>query len=179
MVTEEFSFPTIYNNNVTHFTVTSSLWRISSLEVYSDFDQFEITGEKGIFRGSFPRDIGETEGEFHRGLTEMEVENKMDLLWEDFNNEDHDEDDGDDDEDFDQGQSSLGISGLEDHESYEKNGLEDAAELCCVQTLKMSKTGPTSLVLSQKKHKMVLVLKFLMKKLLLLQKMARMKRRGS
>lgn len=99
-----------------------------------------------------------------------EVENKMDLLWEDFNDEDDEESES---------QFSLDISGLNEEECSEENGSEDAGELLYVQALEMSQTSTGtggSLAVSQKKNKMILALKVLMKKFLLMHNMGRFKK---
>ncbi|PIN15786.1 hypothetical protein CDL12_11595 [Handroanthus impetiginosus] len=103
MITEEFSFPIISSNNVVHLTVLPPLWRISSIN-QSDADRLELQENAGRNiinkRKVISRSFSEVEGEIinkenndtinlekAEAEAEAEAQEKMDMLWEDFNDE--------------------------------------------------------------------------------------------
>ncbi|KAK9996855.1 hypothetical protein SO802_021541 [Lithocarpus litseifolius] len=121
-VTEDFSFPKVSANPIPHFIISPSLWRVTSL-VYPDYNLDEDYESP---------------------------EEKMDMLWEDFNVEL-------------QRESSIGKKkeperfsrgGGLDYES-EVGATKEFVEFFCLQALKMSKTS--------KRTNMVVVLKALKK----------------
>ncbi|KAG8383341.1 hypothetical protein BUALT_Bualt04G0002400 [Buddleja alternifolia] len=103
MVTDEFTFPVITNNNVAvNLTVLPPLWRISSINNNNSADaelELQENGRKRtrIFRRSFieiEAQIGkveeeEEEEEEYDDVKAKAEEEKMDMLWEDFNDNLH------------------------------------------------------------------------------------------
>ncbi|KAJ8765407.1 hypothetical protein K2173_012104 [Erythroxylum novogranatense] len=90
MVSEEFSFPRINNTPVPSFVISPSLWRVSSVvypEYYSDEDEKSskaVVGDLDVPRKSFSCFQAVAE------VTKTECDSseaKMDMLWEDFNEE--------------------------------------------------------------------------------------------
>ena len=148
-VTEDFSFPKVSANPIPHFIISPSLWRVTSL-VYPDYNLDEDYGRgEGFSRNNFSRVESKTKSENDAPNLES-PEEKMDMLWEDFNEEL-------------QRESSIGKKkeaerfsrgGGLDYES-EVGATKEFVELFCLQALKMSKTS--------KRINMVVVLKALKK----------------
>lgn len=143
MATNDFSFPKVVDQNIAHLTFTPSLWRISS-RVYSDFHYENIND--GKIRNLHTKSLLELLGDH--------AEEKMDMLWEDFNDEFQ----------------------VEDSESDKQVELGKSMEFCCVkqQALKMNERGK-GIVASTRKGRIVVGMK-VMKRLFLLYKMARLKK---
>lgn len=103
--TEEFSFPVISNNPLSNFMLSSasssssSLWRISSRvyhhpeDYYDDKEEQDVNGYRMEVR-SMCEEILPSRREIERSTSstsfhsrDLEVEESMDYLWEDFNEE--------------------------------------------------------------------------------------------
>lgn len=76
--TEDFSFPRI-TNPLPHFAISPSLWRVSSL-VYPDYCSEDDERELPFFKQSFSFTTCQE-------LKIESIEEKMDRLWEKFNDE--------------------------------------------------------------------------------------------
>ncbi|KAL9381606.1 hypothetical protein Peur_024641 [Populus x canadensis] len=76
--TEDFSFPRI-TNPLPHFAISPSLWRVSSL-VYPDYRYEDDERELPFFKQSFSFTTCQE-------LKIETIEEKMDRLWEKFNDE--------------------------------------------------------------------------------------------
>ncbi|CAI9108842.1 OLC1v1008540C1 [Oldenlandia corymbosa var. corymbosa] len=176
MLREDFTFPIITttsttNNKVTYLAeVAPSLWRISSLEVHPNSYHLQvevINGRKGFSTARF---------------SEMAVdanyqEDKMDMLWEDFN-----------DDEMEEALTSNVSLNLETHNNHHQeccNEEDHAREILYQPDLKMSNEqtrttcSSNALMVSQKRNKMILLFKVLMKKLLLLHNMGSFKKHRS
>ncbi|OAY35211.1 hypothetical protein MANES_12G081400v8 [Manihot esculenta] len=130
---EDFSFPKI-TNPLPQFSVSPSLWHVSSV-VYPD-DEREAAGFADYKSSSC----------FESG--ELDEEEKMDMLWEDFN------------EELQRVSSLSNKNQLSDQRSLSSAGGHQDLQLCCVQALNMSKPGS---IYQPKKQSLVLVVKVLKK----------------
>ncbi|KAM3702855.1 hypothetical protein ACJW31_04G054900 [Castanea mollissima] len=138
-VTEDFSFPKVSANPIPHFIISPSLWRVTSL-VYPDYNLDEDNGRGEESKTKSENDAPNLES----------PEEKMDMLWEDFNEEL-------------QRESSIGKK--KEAERFSRGGgldyesgvgaTKEFVEFFCLQALKMSKTC--------KRTNMVVVLKALKK----------------
>ncbi|CAA2962174.1 Hypothetical predicted protein [Olea europaea subsp. europaea] len=149
MKTEDFTFPRV---DPEHLTIIPSLWRISSL-VHSNRTDFDLeNGTRGqIFRNSFSK----VQGEMNKGARKAaaaEEEEKMDMLWEDFN-----------EEMIHQSISSAESSGSDSEPENKEEAIEECSR-CHLESV------------SPKKKNLVLVVK-VFKKLFLLQNEALIKKR--
>lgn len=143
MATNDFSFPKVADQNIAHLTFTPSLWRISS-RVFSDFHCENIND--GKIRNLHTKSLSELLGD--------QAEEKMDMLWEEFNDEFQ----------------------VKDSENDKQVELGESMELCCVkqQALKMNERA-NGIVASSRKRRIVVGMK-VMKRLFLLYKMARLEK---
>ncbi|KAI5672132.1 hypothetical protein M9H77_12496 [Catharanthus roseus] len=158
MVTEEFSFPAIGVDDISQLANTPSLWRISS-QIKSNFYEFDGNGRGKICRRSFG-------GIVDHGWVEEEEESSMDLLWEDFNDENYCCEEESCVENKSLSESCGCAAEFEENESQVRCGTAKA--------LKVSKANGG--LVSAKKQKVALVMK-VVKKLLLLRKIARLHKR--
>ena len=153
MLADDFSFPVVQTPVAHQFSVNPpSFWCVSS-QSFSGYSCEGDDDDRGRRSGGCcsPREREEMKG----------VEEKMDTLWEDFNEE-----------------LQRVCSKKEGMGGSWKSGDGEAPavmEVCCVQALEMSRrTGGG--VLSHKRHSAVMVLKVL-KKMFLLHNSARLIRR--
>ena len=151
-VTEEFSFPKVSTNPIPHFTISPSLWRVSSL-VYPDDNNLDEDnnvrdGGDGFCRNSCAYlEESKIKRETTTDGARLESsEEKMDMLWEDFNEEIHTVD-----KKKEAKSKRLSRSRGLDSQSEDLQMVE----FCCLQALKMSKTS--------KRTNMVVVMKALKK----------------
>nr|GMD20444.1 uncharacterized protein LOC109193861 [Ipomoea batatas] len=150
MVTEDFCFPTIANNLAhLNMTTTPSLWRIPSQseKVAGERHKWRLKSYSELEEKSRRQDKDEAAG--------GGAEEKMDMLWEDFN------------EELQQNHETAVLDSLRLPEGFSTSnraGEEGAAEMC-----KASGGGPFSLLLVMK----------MLKKLLMLQNSAALKRHAS
>ncbi|KAJ9171030.1 hypothetical protein P3X46_019083 [Hevea brasiliensis] len=144
---EDFSFPKI-TNPLPHFAISPSLWRVSSI-VYPD-DEREAAGFAGKSLSSLESEVLANK------------EEKMDMLWEDFNEELQRVSSLGKNKQLSESPSSSPSSSTRDHQEL---------QLYCVQAVTMSKPGS---VYQPKKQSLVMVVKVL-KKIFLLQKSAQIK----
>ncbi|XP_059455323.1 uncharacterized protein LOC132185581 [Corylus avellana] len=153
MLTDEFSFPKITSNTIPdhHFTISASPWRDSSL-VYPDYNLDEGNYGRGesFSRKSFSYLESKMKREILDAAASPETsEEKMDMLWEDFNEEL-------------QRVSKSSMDKKKEAERLSTSGAtEEMQEFCGLQALKIPKT-------SRKRPNMMVVMKIL-KKLLLLR----------
>ncbi|KAF5751758.1 hypothetical protein HS088_TW02G00776 [Tripterygium wilfordii] len=148
MVSQDFSFPKITNSSP-QFTISSSLWHASSL-VFPSFDDNFLDNSKGEL------DLGRNSS---FSCPETSEEDKMDMLWEDFNDKE-----------------------LQRVCSKEKNKNREAkpeklserenntmvVEFCCMEALKISKRGTGGGIIQHhlnKRQSMGVVVKVLIRKL--------------
>ncbi|KAK4417452.1 hypothetical protein Salat_2570800 [Sesamum alatum] len=176
---EEFTFPIITtSNNALRLAVLPPLWRISSISNQPDEFEFHENGRKRHVCRSFSEvedqimqkdAYGRTAARNDETTQTEEAEEKMDMLWEDFNEEL-------------QGNANSYIesSGSDSepryyyHHKYNSKNLEEGfetAEEYSINTVHQETTMP------KKKKNLELVLK-MMKKLVFLQNKARIKKRG-
>ncbi|KAJ0040057.1 hypothetical protein Pint_27556 [Pistacia integerrima] len=138
---EDFSFPKI-NYNLPNFAISPSLWRVSSIVYPDSHDAGEAREEADVSKCG---------------------EEKMDMLWEDFNEEI---------------ERVVSNSSMKEEQEEKKEAVklssghgprssETMVELCCAQALKMSSSGRPS----SSSTSIVVVMKIL-KKLFLLKKFA-------
>lgn len=175
MITEEFSFPVISSNNVVNLALLPPLWRISSIN-HSDIDDAELEQQNGRKRKIFTTfSAGEImkkmDASENDEKAEAEAQEKMDVLWEEYFNEEL------------QGTTVIDSTAGSDsdqfahhHHPYYHNDSsnweesETGEEYCNnVHELKM---------MTPKKKNSELVVKKMVKKLFLLQNMATIKKRG-
>ncbi|KAL2236284.1 UNVERIFIED_CONTAM: hypothetical protein Sindi_0820100 [Sesamum indicum] len=173
---EDFTFPIITTNNLVRLAVLPPLWRISSVNNQSDEFEFQENGRKRHVCRSFSEVEDQIMHKDAYGRTiggndeKAETEEKMDMLWEDFNEELQDSCNA-------IGNSSIGSSGSDSephhyyyhHHKYNSKNLEKEFETA--DEYGHEEAMPT------KKKNMELVLK-MMKKLGLLQNKGRIKKRG-
>ncbi|XP_042497515.1 uncharacterized protein LOC122076253 [Macadamia integrifolia] len=164
MVSDEFSFPTI-TEPIPRFADSPSLWNVS-YEVFSDHDSsYGITTrdqreeEEYHRRKSFPMAINREKMKSAKdGGISKEDEERMDMLWENFNDEIR-------------RISSLDKS-KEDRRLRRKGGGDSGvdgdqeAELYCVKAWKMTKTS-SSAIFSPRKPSLFSMVKVVKKMLLL------------
>ncbi|KAF3444208.1 hypothetical protein FNV43_RR13898 [Rhamnella rubrinervis] len=144
---DDFSFPTITTNPVSHFTIPpTSLWRISSV-VYPDCSynqEGEDHNQKGISikqEGSSSSSSTELSKKIvFSDEVDSDQQERMDMLWEDFNIN----------EELKMVSCSLDFGNMKktryhDHHDERRrassgyfHGVGDHQELCCVQALKIS-----------------------------------------
>lgn len=124
MISEDFSFPKIAKPIPQQFMFSPSLWRVSSIICPDNAVDEELGDEREV---EFPR----------KSLSsEKDIEEKMDMLWEDFNEEL-------------KRASSLGSNkGMKRLSGGREKGSEfsreSTEELCCPQGLKVCKVGSGS-----------------------------------
>ncbi|GLT48970.1 hypothetical protein SLA2020_225570 [Shorea laevis] len=160
MISEDFSFPKIAKPIPQQFMFSPSLWRVSSI-IYPDNAVDEELGD-------------EREVEFSRkSFSEKDIEEKMDMLWEDFNEEL-------------KRASSLGsnkrmkrLSG--DREKGSESSREPTEELYCRQGLKVCNIGSGSTTGGPVCHRRVgdngMVVMKVLRKFFLLHRLVRIKKK--
>lgn len=155
MNTEEFTFPIITTNDVVHLnTVLPPLWRISSINSDSGADPDHQSGRRRRKIFSEITDNGARDEELTVVGKSEEAEEKMDILWEDFN------------EELSIQSSSAAASISEDDHNY--NGEEE---------FETAQEFDDFIPTSTKKKNLELVVKML-KKVFLIQNMAHFKKTG-
>lgn len=132
---EDFSFPKI-NYPLPNFAISPSLWRVSSLVYPDSHDAGEAREEVDVSRRTFSFCCQNEDK-----LSKKECgEEKMDMLWEDFNEEI---------------ERVVSNSSMKEEQEEKKGAVklssrhgcrssEKMVELCCVQALKMSNSGRSS-----------------------------------
>ena len=133
MVTDDFSFPT--------FTERATNCIISDYHPGDEGREKKLVRESSAVVGSQRGNIDD--GDKSDGEAEEE---KMDMLWEDFNEE-----------------LNRAESGGSKSESDETRPKRDTVELCCVQTVQISKTSSGLSLSTSKKPGVVVVFKVLKK----------------
>ncbi|XP_031281875.1 uncharacterized protein LOC116140371 [Pistacia vera] len=153
---EDFSFPKI-NYPLPNFAISPSLWRVSSIVYPDSHDAGEAREEADVSRRSFSVCYLNEDK-----LSKKECgEEKMDMLWEDFNEEI---------------ERVVSNSSMKEEQEEKKETVklssghgprssETMVELCCAQALQMSSSGRPS----SSSTSIVVVMKIL-KKLFLLKK---------
>jgi hypothetical protein len=161
MLTEEFSFPKVTSNTIPHhFTISASPWRVSSL-VYPDYnlDEDNYGRGEGFSRKSFSYLESKMKREILDAAASPETsEEKMDMLWEDFNEELQRESKSSMERKKEAERLSNSTSGGSE---FEGGATKEMQDFCVLQALKMSKT-------SKSRPNMKVVMKIL-KKLFLLR----------
>ncbi|XP_057481939.1 uncharacterized protein LOC130768843 [Actinidia eriantha] len=144
MVTDDFSFPT-FTERVTNCIISPPLCH-TSWWAFSDYHPGDEGREKLVRESSSV--IGSERGNIDDGdKSDGEAEEeKMDMLWEDFNEE-----------------LKRAESGGSESESDETRPKRDTVELCCVQALQISKTSSGLSLSISKKPGVVVVFKVLKK----------------
>ncbi|KAB1228192.1 hypothetical protein CJ030_MR5G008789 [Morella rubra] len=135
MLTDEFSFPKVTANTFNHqLLISPSAWHVSSL-VYPACNPDEDRGVgEGFSRKSFSYFESEIKTEVD-GTERRESEEKMDMLWEEFNEELQRVSSMDKRKQAEKLSRSIGS------ESQYEGGATEEIELCCLQALKTSKTS--------------------------------------
>ncbi|GKV25381.1 hypothetical protein SLEP1_g34829 [Rubroshorea leprosula] len=160
MISEDFSFPKIAKPIPQQFMFSPSLWRVSSI-IYPDNAVDEELGDKREVE--FPR----------KSFSEKDIEEKMDMLWEDFNEEL-------------KRASSLGsnkgmkrLSGS--REKGSESSRESTEELYCPQGLRVCKVGSESTTGGPVCHRRVgnngMVVMKVLRKFFLLHSLVRIKKK--
>ncbi|CAK7339727.1 unnamed protein product [Dovyalis caffra] len=149
---EDFSFPKM-TNPLPHFAISPSLWRVSSL-VYPDYSKKDGGTDLDISSKSFSFTAGEVKIE--------STEEKMDMLWENFNEE----------ELLRVSSNSLGDKKQYSDDSLDSESGRGVNQLCCAKKgLRMPKSEKNSLISAPARHQrqsIVVMFKHL-KKIFLLQ----------
>lgn len=170
---EDFSFPKI-SNPLPHFAISPSLWRVTSV-VYPDFseEEEEHEPEKKLTRKSFSCSF-ETDRDHHNqenNRLSSADEEKMDMLWEDFN------------EELPRG-SSMDAKKLKHHLQAEISSSESCRhvrmkqqQVCSVKTMKGSNNTERRIICQPKRYNNFVVLAKVLKKIFLLQNSATNKNR--
>ncbi|XP_021889859.1 uncharacterized protein LOC110808623 [Carica papaya] len=127
---EDFSFPTI-SNPIPLFAISPSLWHVSSI-VYPDED------DQKVGRFNLGGNDARRTGRFQSG----EIEEKMDMLWENFNEE---------------------LTRVEER----RQSKSEKIDVCCVKAMNMVRKGSELECDKRPSNRMMMILKVLKKVFLL------------